>query len=76
MNQRKRNGLGKYDAPLKIQFQWGYNAFKRGRHSGNLNINTMQYREWLRGYNKAYFENLDKVKNHEKTRKRSKSLAK
>ena len=23
-------GLSKYDAPLRIQYQWGYDAFKRG----------------------------------------------
>ena len=26
----RRNGLSKYDAPLRIQYQWGYEAFKRG----------------------------------------------
>ena len=26
----RRNGLNKYDAPLRIQYQWGYDAFKRG----------------------------------------------
>ncbi len=26
----RRNGLSKYDAPLRIQYQWGYDAFKRG----------------------------------------------
>ena len=26
----RRNGLTKYDAPLRIQYQWGYDAFKRG----------------------------------------------
>jgi hypothetical protein len=25
----------------------------------------MQYREWLRGFNSAYFDNLKKVKNYE-----------
>ena len=24
----RRNGLSKYDAPLRIQYQWGYEAFK------------------------------------------------
>ena len=27
----RRNGLSKYDAPLKIQFEWGYEAFKKGK---------------------------------------------
>ena len=28
---RKERGLGKYDAPLKFQFEQGYGDFKRGR---------------------------------------------
>lgn len=29
---------------------------------------TPQYREWERGYNQAYFKNLEKVKTHEQAR--------
>ena len=28
---RKERGLGKYDAPLKFQYEQGYSDFKRGR---------------------------------------------
>ena len=69
----RRNGLGKYDAPLRIQYQWGYDAFKRGgrlvkrgkqilfeENRPNIDPNTMQYREWQRGWNDAYFEHLEK----------------
>jgi len=69
----RRNGLGKYDAPLRIQYQWGYDAFKRGgrlvkrgkqmlfeENRPNIDPNTMQYREWQRGWNDAYFEQLEK----------------
>ena len=69
----RRNGLTKYDAPLRIQYQWGYDAFKRGgrfvtkngkqmfqENRPNLDPNTMQYREWQRGWNDAYYENLEK----------------
>ena len=31
MLTRKERGLGKYDAPLKVQFQRGYEDFTRGR---------------------------------------------
>ena len=27
----RRNGLSKYDAPLKIQYQWGFDAFMKGK---------------------------------------------
>jgi hypothetical protein len=69
----RRNGLSKYDAPLRIQYQWGYDAFKRGgmfkkvgkkrvfvENRPNLDPNTMQYREWQRGWNDAYRESLEK----------------
>ena len=68
----RRNGLTKYDAPLRIQFEWGYEAFKkltkkkRSKRSvyhimdSGMDHNTMQHREWLRGWNTAYFENLEK----------------
>ncbi len=61
-----RKGLSKYDAPLKIQYSKGYNAFWRGTDKDNYPFrnpyhpNSMQYREWQRGYNKAYFENKEK----------------
>ena len=71
----RRKGLTKYDAPLRIQYQWGYDAFKRGgrfltkngkqmfqENRPNLDPNTMQYREWQRGWNDAYYENLEKGK--------------
>ena len=69
----RRNSLSKYDAPLRIQYQWGYDAFKRGgrfvkrgkrmlfeENRPNIDPNTMQYREWQRGWNDAYYEQLKK----------------
>jgi len=69
----RRNGLKKYDAPLRIQYEWGYEAFKKcvGRKRGKSTVyhhtdsgmdhNTMQHREWQRGWNAAYYENLEKI---------------
>ena len=69
----RRHGLAKYDAPLRIQFEKGYHAFKRGIISSPFSFNTTQYREWQRGFNSAYFANLKKVKYYE-TRRRGKEV--
>ena len=62
---RKQRGLGKYDAPLKFQFEKGYTDFKHGRVFNPFHKDTIQCREWLRGFNKAYFEQLKRVKGNE-----------
>lgn len=67
---RIKRGLGKYDAPLKVQFERGFNDFKFGRVINPFHKDTMQNREWERGFNKAYFEQLEKVKQYEATRGR------
>ena len=69
---REQRGLGKYDAPLRVQQTMGYGSFKRGEHVNPYPTNTMQYREWNRGYNKAYYDNLNWVHKYEsKTRSRT-----
>ena len=73
---RKERGLGKYDAPLKVQFQKGYEDFKRGRVGNPFHRDTMHHREWNRGFNKAWYENLKRVITYEKTRERGKAMAK
>ena len=67
----RRNGLSKYDAPLRIQFEWGQEAFKRGKLTCPIEANTMQAREWQRGWDTAYHENLQKVLQNEQARGRS-----
>ena len=71
---RKQRGLGKYDAPLKFQFEKGYTDFKHGRVFNPFHEDTMQHREWLRGFNKAYFEQLKRVKVYE-SKARSRSIS-
>ena len=81
MKQKKRNpNLSKYDAPLRIQFERGLNAFRGKQYIRNVdgnkiiatenpyNSNTMQHREWQRGYNFAYYKQLEKVKQYEDRR--------
>jgi len=64
-NNRARHNLGKYDAPLIIQYKRGADDFLRGRTSNPFHEDTMQYREWERGFNKAYFDKLRKVQRYE-----------
>ena len=86
MKRKKRNpSLSKYDAPLRIQFERGVNAFNGKQYIKNVkghkviatvspyHLNTMQHREWQRGYNFAYFKHLEKLK-REEARRRSKEV--
>ena len=71
---RKERNLGKYDAPLKFQYEQGYTAFKRGRVRNPYNTTTMQWREWERGFTKAYYEQLERILQYESGR-RSKEVS-
>ncbi len=74
---RKERGLGKYDAPLRVQFQMGYSAFKSGHKlSSPFSIHTMQHREWERGFNKAYHDQLKRIKEYERTTGRGRAVSK
>jgi hypothetical protein len=50
------------DVPLRIQVEKGQRAFHRGKLVNPYKPNTSFYKEWERGFNKAYFENLKKIK--------------
>ena len=77
IKSRAERGLGKYDAPLKVQYQMGYAAFKNGyTQSSPFNSDTMRHREWERGFNKAYFDQLKRVKQHERTTGRGRTIPK
>ena len=73
MLQNRRFGLKKYDAPLRIQFEKGVQCFRQGRVRSPYPLNTMQYREWERGWNDAYHENLNKGKTND-TRRRGETV--
>ena len=86
LKQKKRNpNLSKYDAPLRIQYERGLNAVRGKQYIKSVdgikiiatenpyNSNTMQHREWQRGYNFAYYKQLEKVKQNE-SRRRSKEV--
>jgi hypothetical protein len=48
-------------APLKIQFNQGYYAFSRGWLGNQYDPDTVAGKEWQRGFDKAYFDNLAKI---------------
>ena len=66
---RQERGLGKYDAPLSLQFNQGFSAFKRKKLVNPFNDMTMQSREWQRGFNSAYYMQLERTKNVEARRR-------
>ena len=66
---RKDRGLSKYDAPLSLQFNQGFSAFKRRKFINPFSDKTMQSREWQRGFNSAYYVQLERVKNAEARRR-------
>jgi len=70
---KRRHGLAKYDAPLPIQFEKGKVAFKRGILTAPYDANTMQAREWLRGFNSAFVQHLKRII-HAETNRRSKKV--
>ena len=58
----RRNSMSKdRQPPLRIQMEKGYRAFHTGRITNPYKLTTAFYKEWERGFNKAYFENLDKL---------------
>ena len=62
---RAERGLGKYDAPLRMQYDKGYADFRNGRVGNPFHEDTMQYREWERGFNDAYYEQLKRIQQYE-----------
>ena len=66
---RQERGLGKYDAPLSLQFNQGFSAFRRNKLLNPFSDMTMQSREWQRGFNSAYYIQLERVKNADSRRR-------
>ena len=55
--------------PLRIQMEKGFRAFHTGRISNPYKVTTAFYKEWDRGFNKAYFENLKIIQSREANRR-------
>jgi len=48
--------------PLSMQFNQGAYAFSRGWIANDYKPETVKGKEWQRGFNAAYFANIDKLK--------------
>ena len=47
-------------------YNHGMSSFRKGQLVNPYPKDTVKHREWERGFNTAYFENLEKVKEKEK----------
>mgnify|MGYP004463804547 CR=1 FL=1 len=56
------------DVPLRIQVEKGQRAFHKGKLINPYKANTSFCKEWERGFNKAYFENLEKLSSRKRKR--------
>ena len=48
--------------PLKIQYGQGHYTFSRGWLSNQYDANTIAGKEWQRGWDRTYFDNLSRIK--------------
>ena len=48
-------------APLKIQVGQGYYAFSRGWLNNQYDPESVAGKEWQRGFDMAYFDNLARI---------------
>ena len=58
---KRHRGLTKWDFPLSIQFSRGEEDFKRGNVTSPYKENTTTHREWMRGFNRAYFAKIEEL---------------
>lgn len=56
-------------------FERGQADFKRGSLSSPFSYDSLPYKEWQRGFNEAYFKNLEKVKTDESRRRSEEALS-
>lgn len=47
----------------------GYKSFWKGHIVNPYNVGTYRNKEWERGFNKAYFEQLRRIKKYESKRR-------
>jgi len=58
----------RFGIPLRHQYEAGGRAFRGGYIENPYKPGTNQYKEWQRGFDAMYFENLEEVQKHESRR--------
>jgi len=58
---RKRQKTSGGNPKLQEAFGLGTNCFTRGKLNNPFKKNSVMYREWQRGFDTAYFNNLQRV---------------
>ena len=52
-------------------FEFGRQSFNKGRLVSPFREGTYKHKEWLRGFNRGYFDNLEKVVANEHKKRRN-----
>lgn len=55
-------------------FHRGFTAFRKGYIGNPFGVNTKDHRDYEFGFNKAYFENLERQKEYERKANKKKIL--
>lgn len=58
MSQRKRQAKKR---PLEVAFDMGQSAFYRGIFDSPYKTTSFLHKEWKRGFDSGYFQNLEKL---------------
>jgi hypothetical protein len=59
---KERQQGGERHPPLSVQFGQGQVAFMRGWLSNQYNPESNKGKEWQRGFDRAYFDNIAQLK--------------
>ena len=55
-------------APLRIQFEQGYKAFRHGWIVNQYDPVSVAGKEWQRGFDRGYFDNIERLNGYKAVR--------
>jgi hypothetical protein len=55
-------------APLRIQFEQGYKAFRHGWLVNQYEPSSVAGKEWQRGFDRGYFDNIERLNGYQAVR--------